>query len=511
MRPVTYAVRSALLALLVTVSALVPTVARAQSPQAAKPPLILSVIPDLTTNTLAITGANIDRPYSVTIGNIPAVVISSTPTRIVTDIPQAILSAPGTYVLRLISNAGRAVDVFVTFGAVGPKGEKGDKGDTGDVGPAGPQGPQGAPGEPGSSTAAGGTSGGGTAGSAGTGSGGTAQLASVPQLHGFLTFGPAWDSPLPKAWRDNIDPNHGVPFSTLQVTLQAPVSTSGTSTAPATLIVQGELDLHDKLPTFLLDGLRGRSTDQVGVHIEPLATPPPGGIAQSFLVQDGQYSLTELRPLSGTRAFVNMLLLAPIPDLTIATPQGVSEPPDGPGTAIGLMDLGTIAKELPLLNVDFGISFEPSTSAGAGGTTSRVTLSNFTVTRKMDRYSDRFWNDAKSTRTAMPPEVKITLPSSDATGSVVYTLERPRVAQVRLRLNESGTAPLEEVSFAFTTITVRTVNADGNLLHEMTYNVTRVGGGWLGAWGRDAPGEWTDTSPAGAQARDAGTRQSLAG
>jgi hypothetical protein len=129
---------------------------KAQGPPAATQLEINRVEVNSATNQLTITGVNFGSGIpNVTLEGVPLIVIFSTPTMIVAELPAD--TQPGTYLLK-VSQGGGALqkdESDVTIGSVGapgpagpqgPQGEPGPAGPQGEIGPAGPQGPQGAPG-----------------------------------------------------------------------------------------------------------------------------------------------------------------------------------------------------------------------------------------------------------------------------------------------------------------------------------------------------------------------------
>jgi hypothetical protein len=110
---------------------------------------IISVVPDIGGGQLVIVGANlVDDPPTVTLADVPLLVISASPTLIVTELPAEFISTPGTHVLTVVregtgSLARRTATLDVTIGTVGPAGEPGPQGDPGSQGEIGPAGPQG--------------------------------------------------------------------------------------------------------------------------------------------------------------------------------------------------------------------------------------------------------------------------------------------------------------------------------------------------------------------------------
>jgi collagen triple helix repeat protein/IPT/TIG domain-containing protein len=113
--------------------------------------VILNAVPNLTSNTLTISGREFGNAPIVTLDAMTLTMISATPNQIVATLPPHVIATPGTYILQVgrTNRRGRIVDfdrLDVTIGLVGPAGPKGDPGAQGIPGPQGIQGPKGDPG-----------------------------------------------------------------------------------------------------------------------------------------------------------------------------------------------------------------------------------------------------------------------------------------------------------------------------------------------------------------------------
>jgi collagen triple helix repeat protein/IPT/TIG domain-containing protein len=113
--------------------------------------VIRSVIPNLSDRTLLVLGQDFGKAPRVEISGWPAVVLGSSSQTILVEIPAAVLTVPGSYLLSVRSGyRSDDRDVFAfTLGAVGLQGERGPEGPQGPQGEMGPQGLRGEKGEPG--------------------------------------------------------------------------------------------------------------------------------------------------------------------------------------------------------------------------------------------------------------------------------------------------------------------------------------------------------------------------
>ncbi len=113
-------------------------------PQDSAKPVVLNASANYTNGQLTVFGTNFPRNARLVLNGQQLAMISSNETTIIATLPPAVLSTPGSYLLALEREHGRAVIPFiVTIGAVGPQGPIGLTGATGPQGPIGPQGLQG--------------------------------------------------------------------------------------------------------------------------------------------------------------------------------------------------------------------------------------------------------------------------------------------------------------------------------------------------------------------------------
>jgi len=128
---------------------------------AATKPSIVSATPiyTVTPHQLIISGTGFGTSQPVvTIGALPAAILSFTDTVVAVQIPSVIDAVPGVYSLTLSTGTGNGIDttsIDVTLGAVGPTGATGATGAQGSSGPAGPQGAAGPAGATGAQGATG--------------------------------------------------------------------------------------------------------------------------------------------------------------------------------------------------------------------------------------------------------------------------------------------------------------------------------------------------------------------
>lgn len=114
---------------------------------------ILNATANLSNGQLTVEGTDFPRDSMVMLDGQSLTIVSGSATSIVATLPNAILSAPGSYALILESPRRQVLASFVvTIGAVGPagpvgmegpRGPRGRRGPAGTEGPAGPQGPAG--------------------------------------------------------------------------------------------------------------------------------------------------------------------------------------------------------------------------------------------------------------------------------------------------------------------------------------------------------------------------------
>ncbi len=107
-------------------------------------PVVLNASANFTNGQLTVVGTNFPRNARLVLNGQQLAILSSNATTIIATLPSAVLSTPGSYLLAMERQHGRAAIPFiVTIGAVGPQGPIGPTGATGPQGQIGPQGLQG--------------------------------------------------------------------------------------------------------------------------------------------------------------------------------------------------------------------------------------------------------------------------------------------------------------------------------------------------------------------------------
>lgn len=145
--------RGRLAALLLTLALLAPALTTVAQTASSNQLEITQTEVNTGANQIVITGVNFGTALpTVTLADGPLLVVSSSPTQIVAELPPTL--PPGTYLLKVSRGNGATQrdEIDVTVGSNGPQGPQGDpgppgppgpQGEPGPVGPQGPAGPQG--------------------------------------------------------------------------------------------------------------------------------------------------------------------------------------------------------------------------------------------------------------------------------------------------------------------------------------------------------------------------------